>query len=120
VSDVTTSAFFGDKEHRFALTHWAQLELEKVTGVGIGALCLRLPHGDFRFIEIIETIRLALIGGGMAPQDAVHLVETYGKPRPLGETFPLAARILYRLWNGKDPEPETKTQDDAEQDSADV
>jgi hypothetical protein len=112
VSDVATVAFFGDAEHRFALTPWAQAELEKLTGVGMGALCLRLPHGDFRIVEIVETIRLALIGGGMPPQDAARLVDSYAKPRPLGETFPLAARILYRLWNGKDPEPEAEGQDD--------
>ena len=78
----------------------------------MGALCLRLPQGDFRIVEIVETIRLALIGGGMAPQAAAHLVETYAKPRPIGETFPLAVRILYRLWNGKDPESEAEGQDD--------
>lgn len=113
MSDVTTVAFFGDAEHPFALTPWAQGELEKLTGVGIGALCLRLPHGDFRIVEIVETIRLALIGGGMSPQDAAHLVETYAKPRPLTETFPLAARILFRLWNGKDPEPEAQDDEPA-------
>jgi hypothetical protein len=106
LSDVTTVAFFGDAEHPFALTPWAQAELEKLTGTGMGALCLRLPHGEFRIVEIVETIRLALIGGGMAPQAAAHLVETYAKPRPIGETFPLAVRILYRLWNGKDAEAE--------------
>lgn len=113
MSDVTTVAFFGDAEHPFALTPWAQDELEKLTGTGMGALCLRVPHGDFRMVEIVETIRLALIGGGMPPQDAAHLVETYAKPRPLSETWPLAVRILYRLWNGKDAEPETEDQDDA-------
>lgn len=108
MSDVTTVAFFGDAEQPFALTPWAIDELEKLTGVGIGALALRLPHGDFRNVEIVETIRLALIGAGMAPQNAAHLVDTYARPRPLSETFPLAVRILHRLWNGKDPEPEAQ------------
>lgn len=113
MSDVTTVAFFGDAEHPFALTKWAIDELEKLTGVGIGALTLRVPTGDFRHIEIVETIRLALIGAGMAPQTAAHMVDTYARPRPLAETFPLAVRILHRLWSGKDPDPETEAQDDA-------
>lgn len=106
MSDIETVAFFGNAEHRFALTPWAIDELERLTGTGIGTLALRLPQGEFRHAELFEAIRLALIGGGMSPQEAAQLVETYAKPRPLGETFPLAARILYRLWNGKDPEPE--------------
>jgi hypothetical protein len=120
VSDVTTVAFFGDAEHPFALTPWAIKELEEKTGSDIGTLALGLPAGRFGFADLTETIRLALIGGGMSPQEAAHLVETYAKPRPLSETFPLAARILYRLWNGKDPAPEDEGQDDAELTVSDV
>ena len=49
---------------------------------------------------------LGLIGGGMAPQSCMHLIETYGRNRPLDEIVPLALAILDARWSGKpDPEP---------------
>jgi hypothetical protein len=42
-------------------------ELENVTGTGIGALYRRVVAHDFNLAAITETIRLALIGGGAAP-----------------------------------------------------
>lgn len=108
---LTHRAFFGDAEHSFALTPWAVEELERIAGTGIGVLCLRVPHGDFRMVEIVETIRLALIGGGMTPESAAQLVETYAKPRPLAETYDLAVCILFRLWNGRGPDEGTEADD---------
>jgi hypothetical protein len=93
--------FFGDKERPFALTAELILELERITGAGIGGLCRRLFAGEFKHVEIVETIRLALIGGGEAPERAAELVATYAKNRPLAETYPLAVAILEALWFGK-------------------
>lgn len=111
MSDVQTIAFLGNQDHPFALTPWAIEQIEKLPGVSIGMLCLRFPSGQFSYPELIETIRLALIGGGMAPEAAKALVDSYVIGRPLTETFPLAARILFRLWNGKDPEPAPEQDD---------
>lgn len=93
-------AFFGDGERAFAITPELIGELEHKTGAGIGGLCRRLFAGDFRHTDIIETIRLALIGGGAAPEEAAHLVATYAAGRPLSETYPLAVAILETLWFG--------------------
>ncbi|MBZ9694549.1 gene transfer agent family protein [Mesorhizobium sp. CO1-1-9] len=97
---MTHTAFFGDGEHAFALTPDLILELERKTGAGIGSLCQRIPEGHFRLEEIVEIIRLSLIGGGTSPQEAAALVDTYAAKRPLKETFPIAIAVLQAVWSG--------------------
>lgn len=75
--------FFGDAQRDFCLTPEMIAELERVTGAGIGGLSRRLFAGDFRHLEIITTIRLALIGGGETPENAAGLIAAYVDPKPL-------------------------------------
>lgn len=56
--------FFGDADRDFRLTPPLILELERVTGSGIGGLSRRFFAGDFRHQELLEVIRLGLVGGG--------------------------------------------------------
>jgi hypothetical protein len=93
-------AFFGDKPHDFRLTPELIIELERTSGVGIGALCQRLFAGAFNHRDITETIRLALVGGGMSPKEADALVTAYAINRPMNETYPLAVSIMECLWFG--------------------
>jgi hypothetical protein len=92
--------FFGDAEREFILTPPLILELERKTGVGVGGLSKRLFAGDFRYSEIMEVIRLGLIGGGEQPKRAAELVDAYAASRPLAETFPLAVSILETAFFG--------------------
>ena len=101
---IAHTAFFGDGEHRFALTDDMILELERLTGGGIGALYLRAVAMQFSLSDIVETIRLGLIGGGAIPEAAHELTHTYARRRPIAETFPLALDILDARWNGKTEE----------------
>jgi hypothetical protein len=94
-------AFFGDGEHDFTLTPAMVLELEAVTGAGIGGLFRRMIANDFRAKEITETIRLGLIGGGEAPEIAARLVDTYVPATGLIESYSLALSILEALMSGK-------------------
>ncbi len=94
-------AFFGDNEHEFKLTPALVLELERKTGAGIGALCSRVFAKQFAQSDINETIRLALIGGGTAPDRAASLIASYATDRPLSETYPLAVSILEDRWFGQ-------------------
>jgi hypothetical protein len=98
---VTYTAFFGDGDKSFALPPHLIVELERKTGHGIGTLCMLVPEGRFRHAELMEVIRLALIGGGTSPEDAEALVATYAAPRPLAEPFALASAILHVVWTGK-------------------
>jgi hypothetical protein len=94
-------AFFGDAEHDFRITPPLVIELERETGAGIGALCSRVFAKQFAQSDILETIRIALIGGGTAPDRAASLIAAYATDRPLSETYPLAVAILDALWFGQ-------------------
>ena len=92
--------FFGDGEHSFPLTPDLILELERTTGHGIGSLFNRISTREFAFFDLLETVRLGLIGGGLTPQESHALINTYGLHRPIGETAKIALEILVRLFFG--------------------
>ncbi len=98
---ISHTAFFGEGEKTFTLTDSAIEELEQKTGLAIGTLFLRMSSSQFRVADIVEVIRLGLVGGGTNPQEAQRLIATYAKDRPFDETFPLALDILDARWNGK-------------------
>jgi len=93
--------FLGDAERAFRLTPELIPELERLTGAGIGSLCRRVFAGEFRFVDVTETIRLGLIGGGEKPEEAAALVKAYVAPRPLDESYPTAVAVLEALWFGR-------------------
>lgn len=112
---------FGDGEYTFHLTVNGIIELQEVTKAGFGDLTGRVLSGryvnsdgstfgypleaKYRIEDLLNTIRLALIGGGggtvngqtveMNPVRAGQLVQAYCYPeRPLTETWTLAAAIM--------------------------
>lgn len=111
-------AYFGDGEKSFALTTPMVLELQNKAGVGVGLLYQRAMSMQFGIADLTEIIRLGLIGAGTSPADAQRLVDTYAINRPVMEILPLALDILECAWSGKAVTDES--QDDAEQDTADV
>jgi hypothetical protein len=99
---MTHAAFFGDAERTFALpTRELIEELERKTGTGIGTHCIRVPEGHFKHADLVEIIRLSLIGGGTSPEEAASLVGAYVVGRPLVESYKLASEILARVWAGE-------------------
>jgi hypothetical protein len=96
-------AFIGDADRLLKLTPVQIVELERLSACGIGALCRRLFAGDFNHADVVETIRLSLIGGGTSPKEAAALVAAYIAPAPLAENYALAVEILDRLWHGSEP-----------------
>lgn len=94
--------FFGDGERDFALPAKMILELEEKTDTGFGDLWRKISSNSFRLIEITETIRLALIGGGTQPVDADRLVRTYVDldGTSLVEAVVLASDILTDRYTG--------------------
>jgi hypothetical protein len=105
MSDTTHHAFFGDGERAFCLTPELIPELERQCGHGIGAICRRITEREFTHHEMLEVVRLALIGGGEHPQRAAELIDTYAKPRPIEETHLLALAIVSALWFGTEAQP---------------
>jgi hypothetical protein len=96
----TIKEFFGDAERSFALTPVLIEELERTCNAGIGAIAKRLFSGQFKHADMLQTIRLALIGAGETPQVAASLTEVYGAHRPINEVLPLAVAILENLFFG--------------------
>ncbi|MDY8111175.1 gene transfer agent family protein, partial [Fulvimarina sp. 2208YS6-2-32] len=86
-------AFFGDGDFDFALQPDQIAELERLTGVGIGALCRRLFAGDFAYSDLTNTLRLALIGGGLDPKEASDKVAAYAPMQSLSASMLLATSI---------------------------
>jgi hypothetical protein len=105
------TAFFGDAEYPFRLTPALVIELEHKTGAGIGALCIRIFNRQFAQADILETIRLSLIGGGLKPERAATLIASYAVDRPLSETYPVAVAILENVWFGQPKHEATDGQD---------
>ncbi|KIN60636.1 DUF3356 domain containing protein [Sulfitobacter noctilucae] len=103
---ITFTGFFGTADHTFTLTDAMIAELERVCDCGIGTLYQRTVAMAFRSADLTEIIRLGLIGGGMTPQEAMQLTDTYARNRPMGEVFPLALDILDARWNGTEPDKE--------------
>lgn len=100
---ITHEAFFGDREREFRLTFTLVEELQRLTGVGIGGLFDRLVRTrQFYRADMIETIRLGLIGGGGTPKDAATLVKVYADEVPFMQIYPLAVDIMSATWFGVD------------------
>lgn len=86
---------WGDGDHVFNLAKVGQiLELESKCDCGVMEILNRLRQDRWRFNDIRETIRIGLIGGGMAPVAALDLVKRYVDDRPWGESVHTALTIL--------------------------
>lgn len=103
-------AFFGDGEKLFAFpTRELIEELERKTGHGVGALFRRFKSQDFAFMDVLQVLRLGLIGGGTTPREADMLVALYGIGRPLAESFAVADAVITALFFGNEEEAQGET-----------
>lgn len=100
MTSTSHNAFFGDAEYTFRFTPALIRELEAKCGAGVGMVCHRVFIRQFTQADIAETIRLSAIGGGMPPKRAAEMVAAYVADRPLSDSYPLAAKILEKLWFG--------------------
>lgn len=100
---------FGDGEFTFRLGLGELEELERKCDLGVFQIAGRLhpENRQFRLVEVTETIRLGLIGGGMKPVDALAKVRRYVDERPLDESRDVAyAVVLAALMRLHTTEPE--------------
>lgn len=92
--NATIELQWADGTHRFRLPYGQLLELQDKCDAGPKQIYDRLLQGTWRGEDVGETIRLALIGGGMAPMDALTLVVRYVHNRPWAESWPIALAIM--------------------------
>lgn len=91
---------FGDGAYKFRPNLSELEELEEKCGAGIGAIYLRLHSPNYTIADVRETVRLGLIGGGMAPGKALALVRRYVDGRPIDESWLLARTIMGAVMHG--------------------
>ncbi|WP_164844671.1 gene transfer agent family protein [Brucella pituitosa] len=94
MSETKITRPFADGAYDFDLTYDLAHAFERDNRTSLFATHKGILDSDWRVKHIAEIIRLALIGGGTDDVKAYDLVETYVKPRPLGDSAALASDIL--------------------------
>jgi hypothetical protein len=97
---------FAGAERSFDLRIGEITALEARCGAGVYGVLQRLATHQAYAVDIRETVRLGLKGGGMTDKDSTELIQTEMDGSPLSEFLPLAADILNAVINGL-PEPES-------------
>ncbi|WP_131194068.1 gene transfer agent family protein [Lichenihabitans psoromatis] len=100
---------WGDGTYRFALPIKQLEELDDKCAAGPLTVLKRLLDGSWRVVDVRETIRLGLIGGGLDAVAALKLVRLYVDGLPLERAVPIAALILVTALRGR----KIKAEDDA-------
>lgn len=77
---------FGDGTYTFRLGLGEIEELERKRDAGIFEITTRLRNRTCRLADVLEVLRVGLIGGGMKPVDALALTRRYVDERPLDES----------------------------------
>lgn len=87
---------FGDGTYTFRLGLAEIEELEEKRDAALFALARRLDPSmrEARLADVMEVIRLGLIGGGMKPVEAMVIVRRYVDGRPLDESRDVAFAVV--------------------------
>lgn len=120
-SDGSIRQSWGDGEHTFRLRIGELRELEDKRNAGAFEIYQRLASGAWRVDDITETLRLGLIGGGMATHLALGYVAKYVRPTTFLENVVVARMVLMAALFGDPadivgkaaaPSPEPSSQDE--------
>lgn len=103
-SATAVLADFAGRTVRFELRLGEIGELERRCDAGIGEILIRLAAHRFYAADIVEPIRLGLIGGGESPAGAEALMRFNVHGVPLVENLALAATIVGACVTGVSPE----------------
>lgn len=85
---------WADGHYVFRLPIGPAIELEEKCAAGLREIYTRLATGTWRIADLRETLRLGLIGGGLAPDAALRLVRRYVDERPFEENVRPAMLVL--------------------------
>lgn len=104
-SAILEQQFVGEGSYDLCLRIGELVILQEKTGVGPMVLATRIFSGEYFIHDIIETIRLGLIGGGMKHEEARKLVDNYVVPGYFGDYVGIAGNLLYAAISGVEDEP---------------
>ena len=109
--DARVRLFLYDDEYDFRLTIKGLSEVQEKCNAGPLQIITRLQSGEYRIEEVLEVLRIGLIGGGMSPGKAYSLVNNsvgsfveYADGDKLSPRF-VAASILMAALVGPEDEP---------------
>jgi hypothetical protein len=100
---------WADGTYPFALPMVQLEELQRLCDAGPVVIAGRLEAGTWLVGDIYHTLRLALIGGGVAPVAALRLCKLYVLDRPWVESVMPAMAVLQAVLVGKPDEPVGKS-----------
>lgn len=92
--DARIELDWADGTYAFRLGFGELVELQEKTDAGPYVVLHRLHSHQWKVQDISNVIRLGLIGGGMAPTDALNKVRAYVEARPPLENHTLAVAVL--------------------------
>lgn len=110
---VEVRAFLGDAERTFAFSYDDIRTLERLTGVGIGALVKRVQTMGFSYGDLVAIIRVGLIGAGVSTGKAEEILQLWVYGRPVAEVLPVALTVINGLFFGPDEPAQVETVEDA-------
>jgi len=99
-------------EHSFALRIGELQALQDITGEGPGASLQRLYMslqgnalmGGWKIADVVDTVRLGLIGGGMERVEAAKLVREVVERQNITSLINTACEVLLAALSEKDPD----------------
>lgn len=110
--NAVVEAEFGDGTYTFRLPIGQLEELQEKTGVGPFKLAQRMLSGEWMLQDVVQVLRLGLIGGGLKSVDALALVRRYAQEEGLWlRNVDLAQRVIWAALAGAPEEAPGK--DDA-------
>lgn len=108
--DGSITFSWADGEHKFRLALGQLRELQEKADAGPELIFTRLEAGSWRVDDIVETIRLGLIGGGADSTKARTLVQRYvGAGSLLDNVMPAMQIIAAALIGAPDEAPKKAT-----------
>jgi hypothetical protein len=109
---ATRSIIWAHGEDQFCLSKVGLiLDLEEKCKAGLMSIMTRITNSQWGLNDIRETIRLGLIGGGMAPDKAMSAVRNHvdDNPKGLAQSVMVAYAILEAVLVGVPDDPVGKT-----------
>ena len=121
--EPVTLSWAGGREDAFLLRIGEMISLEKVCDAGVGRILSRLMAsltGDTAFYvaDVIETLRLGLIGGGMSRDEAAKTVSQAADWHGLLTLAPVALAVLSASLRSDDEDEAEEEQDEAKKKAA--
>lgn len=106
--DASITLTWGDGDYTFRLAIGQLRELQEHTNAGPLVIWQRLRDGTWKADDVLQVLRLGLVGGGADPVKALRLVRTYvEEPGAYLRNVPTAMAVVWQAIAGAPDEDAT-------------